>query len=296
MIVDWYTDIHLNHCSPEALRAFYQELWNSDADAFFLTGDISDSSPSPKYKGITTLSEHLQVIESCASREDYDPDAPYRSPREVYFVLGNHDPYFSSVAAAQADAAEVSQPLADSSRLNYLTYGPPLELGCANWVVGHDGWYDGGPHPERFLMSDFRLIEDYKQGRRIWDVAKELSRKAAEAVAMQIKVAADQGAKAIYVLTHVPPFRACHFHEGMPGDDNANPWFTSEAMGSALVNASFSYPHVQFWVLCGHTHGPYDGIPYPQQCPNLHVQVGGATYGKPKLAMRLELDSHGGED
>src|SRR5690348_9261110 len=77
----WLTDIHLNFVHPSGLKAFYGCL--PKADAFAITGDISESHD---------LAAHLRVFAEMGL---------------VYFVLGNHDFYRSSIAAVRAEVREL---------------------------------------------------------------------------------------------------------------------------------------------------------------------------------------------
>jgi hypothetical protein len=57
-------------------------------------------------------------------------------------------------------------------------------------------------------------------------------------------------------------------------------------MGDMLRSAARSFPNSRFTVLSGHTHGAYRGTPYE---PNLHVVVGAAEYGQPKIQDLIDV-------
>ncbi len=71
----WLTDIHLNFALPEDLLKFTNHLKSEKADCIFLTGDIGEAHNSLMY--LEMLAETVQC--------------------PVYFVLGNHDFYGSSI-------------------------------------------------------------------------------------------------------------------------------------------------------------------------------------------------------
>src|SRR5690606_15560009 len=74
----WLTDIHLNFMRPLALRAFYERVQREQPDVLLVTGDIGEAD------SVARFVDELGAI------------AP------VYYVLGNHDYYRSSVAEVRA--------------------------------------------------------------------------------------------------------------------------------------------------------------------------------------------------
>ena len=75
MRATWLTDIHLNFLRPLALRTFYDRVKAERPDALFVTGDIAESESFARF--VVELASH--------------------SGAHVYFVLGNHDYYRSSI-------------------------------------------------------------------------------------------------------------------------------------------------------------------------------------------------------
>src|SRR4051812_11581893 len=73
----WLTDIHLNFMRPLALQAFYDRVKHESPDALFVTGDIGESD------SVARFVDELRAI------------AP------IYYVLGNHDYYRSSLRAVR---------------------------------------------------------------------------------------------------------------------------------------------------------------------------------------------------
>ena len=72
----WGTDWHLNFLKPAARQAFIQRIAGMEADAFAITGDISDGS---------NLEQDLRRIGNTITKP-------------VFVLLGNHDRYHSSFA------------------------------------------------------------------------------------------------------------------------------------------------------------------------------------------------------
>ena len=71
----WLTDIHLNFLKSKQLDAFLQSLSRQTADCFLISGDIGGSDSVVGY-----LKQMAAVLK-----------------RPIYFVLGNHDYYGSSI-------------------------------------------------------------------------------------------------------------------------------------------------------------------------------------------------------
>lgn len=276
----WCTDIHLDFVqSDDRIVSFVESLCASDPAGIFITGDISTSE---------TLMDHLGIIEHAAQRP-------------VYLVLGNHDYYGSDVLSVRADVSKLCQA---SPHLGYLTPKPFVSLTEKTALVGHDGWYDalyGDPANSRFMMRDWCEIGDFvpasggrgymmggcvKDRQAVIDVARRLATGAAEHVREQVTAAIEAGHRRIIVLTHVPPFEEAHVYAGRRSDATALPWYTSKLMGDMLTKAASTHETVEFDVLCGHTHGAYDG----NVSPNMRVRVGGAGYGHPVLQAVIEVE------
>ena len=75
MNIAWLTDIHLNFLKAEARKKFYQQVIETGADKILITGDMAEAKD---------VSEILQEFSTYTNKL-------------IYFVLGNHDYYFSSV-------------------------------------------------------------------------------------------------------------------------------------------------------------------------------------------------------
>jgi predicted MPP superfamily phosphohydrolase len=275
----WTTDIHLDHLYGDVdVVNFANSLIVTDPPGIFVTGDISSA---------TKLVYHLSIIERTVKRP-------------VYFVLGNHDFYNGDIESVRKSMRELSNM---SQFLKYMPLVSYQILSPATALVGHDGWYDafyGDVNGSRFLMNDWSMIKDFVQhsgGHTFMQINRNIANRT-DLIALARKLAHEgvvhimNGIKSavkyhknVIILTHVPPFRESHVFQGKMGDDDAQPWFTSKMLGDMLLNAATTYPNVNFVVLCGHTHGKYDGSPLP----NLRVHVGGATYRQPELAGLIDV-------
>lgn len=269
----WLTDIHLDTVANDAQRmAFAESVKETGCTGVIITGDIS-TAPNI----VLHLSQFERVVQ-----------------RPVYFIAGNHDFYMGSVANGRTTLKELSN---ISSFLKYMSATQFVSLSNKTALVGHDGWYDafnGEPRSERFDMSDWHLIGEYRSaiGRgqqsrteAIINVSRQLAQEAADHIALGIKNAVATGHRNIIVATHVPPFAEAHIFEGRVGDAVHQPWFTSRLMGETLKSAAAAYPQVAFTTLCGHTHGAYEGM----FSHNLKVLVGGAEYTKPVIQRLIDV-------
>lgn len=264
----WATDVHLDFLKGDQRRliSFAESLVERNPTGVLLTGDLSVAHQ---------LVFHLSAIERVVQRP-------------VFFVLGNHDYYGSGVEEMRKSMHQLSN---ISPFLKYLPTLAYQALTPSTAIVGHDGWYDafyGDWQGSAFTMTDWQLIHDFRQvnGNKATIVTQ--ARKLAHEGVLHVQAGIKQAVryhKHVIVLTHFPPFRESHVHQGRVGDDHAQPWFTSKMMGDMLLDASRAYPSVKFTVLSGHTHGKWDG----KITDNLAVHVGGAEYGRPALQGLVEV-------
>jgi len=262
----WATDVHLDFLPDERVVQFADTLIRDNPTGIFLSGDISNSK---------RLITHLSMLDAAAHRP-------------IYFVLGNHDYYGSSIEQVRKQMHELSN---ISPFLRYVPTSPYSVLTPSTALVGADGWYDallGDVASSTFGLADWTAIREFvdvngsKAG--IVTLARKLAHESVLHVHNGIK-SATRYHKNIIVLTHVPPFPESHVHQGKQGDNNAMPWFTSKFLGDLLLQASEAYPKINFTVLCGHTHGRWVG----QIKPNLVVRVGGAEYNKPEVQQLIDI-------
>ena len=258
MRVAWATDIHLEFLTPPALTRFCITLAQSSADAFLISGDISQA------RG---LLKHLRILERTLERP-------------IYFVLGNHDFYHGRIADVRDQVREVT---GISSWLRWLPAAGGIELAPGTGLVGHDGWADGrlGDYRQSPVrLNDYRLIDDFigldPEDRLA--LLNQLGDEAANYFRRELPAALARWGRLI-VLTHVPPFAEAAWYLGRRSDDDWLPHFSCKAVGDVLRETAISHPHHEIRVLCGHTHsaGEVDIL------PNLRVTTGAARYGEPTI-------------
>lgn len=260
----WATDVHLNFLAANGLGAFSQALAQQEADAVVITGDIAEA-PS--------LERLLAMLA-----------ADVKTP--IYFVLGNHDYYRSSIPAVREAARELSK---QSPWLGWLPALGVVELHRDVALVGVDGWSDGrlGDYTRSpVMLNDYLLIAELAgltKGERL-DRLHELGDQEAEALRAPLAEALKKY-KRVIVATHVPPFKEACWHEGKISNDDWLPHFTCRAVGEVLREAALAHPDRKIRVLCGHTHGAGSA----EILPNLKVMTGAAEYGEPRVQGVIEL-------
>ena len=278
--VAWLTDPHLNFLRAPGAQEEFGRYVDNDLQEFenpivVITGDIAECpSFGPfLYAFARGLNEKRKI--------------------PVYYVLGNHDAYGSSIEKMKENARSTNNfAKKEGVPLLWLTEAGVIELTKEIALVGHDGWYDahfGDALRSGVDMADFYLIEDFsyldKSGERqkmhhlaIIEKARYLGERSA-IEAEPALVAAAKKYKHVIFATHVPPFKEACIHQGQVSDPNWLPWFSNRALGLRLVEIAYEYPDTFFEVLCGHTHSP--GL--VTILPNLVVRTGGAKYGVPDV-------------
>lgn len=253
----WLTDLHLDFVDETDRAALAAGVVEARVDGVVITGDVAMAADV-----VETIDELAHAVHV-----------------PVWFVLGNHDFYGGSIADVRARAAA-------STSLG----GPPwleaagaVRLGASTALVGVDGWGDarlGDFAGSRVVLNDFLRIDELAGLHRA--VLRERLTALGDAAAAVLRPALDRAlasADHVVVATHVPPFRDACWHQGAVSADDWLPFFACGAVGDVLGNAAANHPHVQFTVLCGHTHGAGE----VRITDNLLVLTGGAEYGEPKI-------------
>ncbi len=263
MRLGWITDPHLNHCSLAAWDRFVAQVRQRDCDAVVISGDISE--------GEDVMFQLRRMADAFAV--------------PIYFVLGNHDFYFSSL---QRTLRSIREGVAADPRLHYLPDLPPVQLAPGVVMIGEDGWGDGteGDYARsKVRLNDFQLIDDFRQAAPPqWpSMLAELGRQAAMRLSKQLEVAL-RASQQVLVVTHVPPYREACWYQGRTTDDHWAPFFVCGQTGAVLRQAAQQRPTAKLEVICGHTH--HGGV--AEIRGNLTVTTAGAEYGDPALASVIE--------
>ena len=262
----WMTDIHLNFLGTMQIEAWLNEIKREQFNALLITGDIGEADSLQDY--LIRISGKLRV--------------------PVYFVLGNHDYYRSSISNVRANVRRLHH---ENSGLNWLPEHGIVQLSDTVAMLGHGGWGDGGYGNflnSSLMLNDYVLIQELS-GLAPVNLLNNL-RSLGEDSARYIKQILPEALarfEHVYVALHVPPFQKSCWYDGKTptDDDDYLPHFTCKAVGDVLLEISDDYPDKQITVLCGHTHGSGETT----MRPNLHVITSGAEYGQPTIARIFEL-------
>jgi predicted MPP superfamily phosphohydrolase len=261
----WLTDIHLNFVELDRVEWLLDQIERQRPDAVLIGGDIAESHD---------VGDWLLQIDD-------------RLSLPVYFVLGNHDYYHSSIARVREAIGALC---CQRPRLHFLTTAGVHSLSPQTAVIGHDGWCDaraGDYDTSTIVLNDYLLIEELKDvGRqRRREILQRLGDEAADHIRVRLLEALPNHARVI-LLTHPPPMQEACWYQGRTSDDNWAPHFTCAAMGHAILEIMPGFPDRRLTVLCGHTHSP--GVYRPLE--NVEVITGGAEYGDPRIVTVLEVD------
>ena len=264
MRLAWMSDIHLNFLDEYGLRSFLLILSLYKVDGWLISGDIGTSSNVINF--LDLLMDSL--------------DQP------IYFVLGNHDFYGSSMSKT-TDA--VKKFVENKPRLIWLTWAEYQNLGSGIALVGDDGWGDarlGHAYETSTMLNDFFHIQELcgLSRKNLVEKLKQLGDESVLRIKSKLIAAAENNNKVI-VVTHVPPFGEAARNERQLSKDDYLPWYSCKVMGDLLLDCADTYPNVNFLVVCGHTHGASEYHPRP----NLEILTAGAEYFVPKVDRILEL-------
>ena len=137
MKIVWTTDPHFNFVRNEDLLEYVEEVDALGADVLFLTGDLAESHNVWKY---------LDYL-----------DSALRIP--IYYVLGNHDYYGSSIGKVREIARNLTKdPMTGHM---WLPEAGVVRLTDDTAVVGVDGWADGkygNPIYSKVVLNDWFAI------------------------------------------------------------------------------------------------------------------------------------------
>lgn len=252
------TDVHADCLAPGELEAFAAGLIGYDA--VIVTGDIAQAD---------SLADSLETL-----RMGGVP---------LYYVLGNHDFWGSSMEAVRESLAS------DEGYLHGLE--APVWLGPHSVLLGVDGWYDcyaGRGLQGRVIMNDWYRIAEF-QGARMGGegplvTSRSLGCDAARMAAARLE-ALPEGVSRVVFATHVPPFRESARYSGRPSGDDYAPFFVAERMGDVLLQYAAEHPDTTITVLCGHSHEAYEYKPLP----NLSVCTGRGDYGSVFISGEYEV-------
>ena len=264
-MIIWLSDIHLNFLKESERKEFYKTV--KGGKLVVVSGDIAESQDFAYL--IKEMEEHTQL--------------------PVYFVLGNHDFYGSSVEKVKKEA----------SKLKYLGSTPGVPLSTDSILIGVDGWGDcraGDYENSRLTMSDWIYIDELRAAYGpmtylpktdcdlLKDTLQKLADKDAALMVRRVRKAIKEKYTNIVLVSHVPPFEEACLYAGKKSTPSGLPFFCSTVLGEKILPIAKDNPDVKFTWLSGHTHSRCTYKP----CDNLTVKVADAQYFMPKVEEILD--------
>lgn len=269
MKLAWVTDIHLNFLESADRKRLYHDIISTKSNAILVSGDIAEAP---------TVSDILEEMAQHIAKP-------------IYFVLGNHDYYQSSVENIRQKINQLSQ---ENPSVNWLPETGLVQLNKDTMLLGEDCWADGryGNYADsRVMLNDSHMIQELQEGNiigkyQLLDAMQKLANNDAERLENNLQLAIQEHLpKKIIVLVHAPPFRESCMHEGQISNDDYLPFFVSKITGDVLLGAAKTNPDIDFLILCGHTHSDS----YYKTLNNLTIKAGSMEYGKPIVQEVIEL-------
>jgi len=255
----WVSDIHLNFINKEARKDFYKML---EGNVIVISGDIGESH------------NVVSLIKEMGSE----------TKLPVYFVLGNHDYYGSSLKEVKKSVRKFGY----LSQFNYIPLSEDTTL------LGVDGWGDcrnGDYENSRLTMSDWLYIDDLRKGygqsqEKLKETIQTLSDKDARSLKRKVNKAVKLGYKKVIIVTHVPPFEEACLLAGRKSTPSGLPFFSSKILGDSILPIANKNPEVDFLWLCGHTHSRVTYKP----SDNMTVKVAKAEYYFPRVEEVIRVE------
>lgn len=254
----WVSDIHLNFLNSNQRQDFYESLKGHDV---VISGDIGEST------NVFNLIEEMETA----------------TGKAVYYVLGNHDYYESSIKKVRRKAKKHGV---------WLQHAP-VELSSDTIMLGVDGWGDGrnGDYEgSRLVMSDWLYIEElfkayHTSSVELLRALQKIADGDARLLRKNVKKAILRGYRRIILVSHVPPFEEASQYAGKKSTPDGLPFFSSKILGELLLPVAKKHPEVDFLWLCGHTHSRVKYKP----CENMTVKVAKAEYYRPQIEEILDV-------
>jgi predicted phosphohydrolase len=221
----------------------------------FMTGDISE--------GFSFLSD-LEFLGK-------------RIGRPLYFIMGNHEYLGSSFAKVHQGVRELT---AKYKNLIWMTEAGIVPLNEETCVIGSEGWYSAQIGNTEYLKFtfDWWMIEDFRKlpnMRARIEKFRELAEDSAKVLSARLEEAVETY-KAVYLLTHFPPFPECNRANGWISEKFWEPYNTNLVLGQALEKVMEKYKKRHLTILCGHTHTEMT----VQVSRNVECRVGKGSYNK----------------
>jgi 3',5'-cyclic-AMP phosphodiesterase len=231
-----YSDTHFNFTMPWTPGNFASKLLEENPAGLILAGDIAC--------GLTIK----QTLKSLAKKLDHIP---------IYFVVGNHDYYATSIRETTKILKELC---ATYPNLHWLTDTDHIALTDDVALIGEDGWYDGRLGNPVYLSYNFdwMVIDEFYKLKGAAEKAAYGQKLADDATAyLRVKLErALEKFQTVYVITHMPPWAEATRAVGTEMEDFWLPYNVNSGMGKMIEEVMKDRHNQNVIVLAGHTHVP----------------------------------------
>lgn len=214
MRVAYFSDLHLDLKGESIYSNIETFMKANKLQTAFVTGDISN--------GIH-LTYHLKQLSKVIP--------------EIYFTLGNHCYYFSSLWKVEDQVHDLTTRY---SNLHWLSELPPIELEPDVCLIGSEGWTGSKPGLEAISLENF-IVKEFNNGLSF----KEFQLYKNTILEYKLSLASQNYNKVI-LLTHFPPlWTKKHLFDFY--------WKCYNVNGD-LGKIIRKYPNTDITVYSGHTH------------------------------------------
>lgn len=249
----WLTDLHL---MPWRRKSFVKAILSESPEAVFLTGDIANL-------GFTLITDLTYLAE--------------RVSVPIYFVLGNHDFWFSSFAIVAQKIRSLCQKY---PHLVWLTEAGVVPLNSKNCLIGTEGFYSGDVGNQNYIKYtlDWIFIKDFR-ALTSWDERFIKFRELAEESAADIKNKLQQAFlthQTVYLLTHYPPWVEANQYHNIIIEKFWEAYNNNLPLGQEIEKVMVDYPDKKVIVCAGHSHFPIR----IKIAANIECRVGKGSYYK----------------
>lgn len=255
----WLSDLHLDYASQTVRNQFYKELQSSDCDSAVITGDTA---------AFPSLEEHLTLL------------AQSLSPRPVYYLIGNHECYYSSIPAARSLVRDLCSRI---SNLYDLQEMGAVWLNQHTVMVGHHGWADArtGWGADTVIRSaDHWCIDDFRDlsHEARFELMGKLGNESARCIRKHLQPVLGRARK-IIIATHFPCYQTSAKYDDQVCGPTHSPHYVNASLGGMLISLARNTPQIKYMVMSGHTHHEAREL----ILRNLESHVAGAVPGRPTI-------------
>jgi predicted phosphodiesterase len=268
------TDAHFEFMSADNRREFYSKINQMDSDVLAITGDIGNSRTVKNY-----LTEMFKNVNA----------------KLIYYVLGNHDYYGSSMALVTEKLVRsyYSGEFCDSSGIQIRpAWVKEFGMEGNNLIFGINNVADGkcgDLKKSNIYLNDYSYIEEYNV-QNYKEVIRNLGKISADQLDLRLGDYDLNSFENVIILMHVSPFREASLSpDGYPSSSFWAPHFVNFGCGEVLNKYASSSPDTNFIVLCGHTHTQS----MYRHLDNLVVYAGKGEYEKAFISGVLEINEQG---